>query len=475
MTQPVPESGSLAEVPLPRIFLDLYAARFTGRLGIVRGRTEKSFALQDGALIGSESPLPGETLVAVLEATGVIDREARARVEAKVRSGGGAEAAALLSLEILGPKQVFDGMREQIRRRAIDCFGWADARFELAKSEARNADAKAFRTDPFRLVQDGLRTHWPLDRMLEGLAPHLDRYASAGSGLGKVVRRLALDATVERMIAGLSGVQTLGTIIGSAAGSPAALAAFWVLDAAGALDYSDTPRASRQDDGAPEIEIEITQAGASAAAAAPARAAAAGRDGPAQVNPQAEKMRAEVLERLEQLDELDYYELLGVDPKADRGAIRRAYLVAAKRYHPDAIARLGLQDIRREAGEVFGRIAEANETLADPKRREAYDNKLAGGLPDVDVQVLAQAETFYRKGEILINMGDFRGALGYLKNAVELYPHECVYQSDLAWAYYKKSPPELESALAHIRKAIELDPSNQEAQFRQGVIERAQG
>ncbi len=475
MTPSVPASGSLAETPLPHIFLDLYAARFTGRLELSRGRTQKSFLLQDGAVIGSESTLPDESLAAVLEDAGSIDRDARAQVEAQVRKSGSAEAAALLSLELLGPKQVFDGMRDQIRRRAVECFGWTEGNFKRVESDANNEDARAFRTDPFRLVQDGLRTHWPLDRMLQGLTPRLDRYASAGNGLGKVVRRLTLDATVERMIAGLSGGQTLGTIIGSAAGSPAALAAFWVLDAAGALDYSDTPRAARNSDDVAEIEIEISERGASPAATGPAASVKAKDAGAAKVNPQAEKMRAEVLERLEQLDGLTYYELLGVDPTADRAAIRRAYLVAAKLYHPDAIARLGLQDVRREAGEVFAKIAEANETLADPKRRESYDNKLAGGLPDVDVQVLAQAETFYRKGEILIGMGDFRGALAYLKNAVELYPHECVYQSDLAWAYYKKSPPEPEPALAHIRLALEIDPSDSEAQFRLGLIERAAG
>jgi tetratricopeptide (TPR) repeat protein len=94
-------------------------------------------------------------------------------------------------------------------------------------------------------------------------------------------------------------------------------------------------------------------------------------------------------------------------------------------------------------------------------------------MAEIDVTLIAQAETFYRKGEILINMGDFRGALEYLKNAVELYPDEAVYQSDLAWSYYKKSPPERAPALKHIRKALDLNPSDTAAQFRLSVIERS--
>ena len=116
--------------------------------------------------------------------------------------------------------------------------------------------------------------------------------------------------------------------------------------------------------------------------------------------------------------------------------------------------------------------AEANEVLSNDERRRNYDASLAGEHSDLDVHSLAQAETFYRKGEILVRMGDFRGALAFLKNAVDVYPEEAVYQSDLGWAYYKKSPPEPGPALVHIRKALELDPANSVALFRRGVIER---
>lgn len=476
MTTTVPESGSLCETPLARLLLDLYDARFDGRLALSRGRTEKAFLLQDGAVVDSESSLPGERLTAVLEDAGLLGREDRERVEAQLRGSKGPEVAALLSLELLDPKQLFEGIRSQIRRRAVECFAWPDGRFAVTPGGERRADVELFRTDPFRLVQEGIQKHWPPDRMLADLGPEMARYASAGPRLGKIVKRLTLDATVERMIAGLSGTRTLGTIIGASAGAPAALAAFWVLHATGALQLADEPRAS-EDAGPPEIEIEIRDEAAAAAAAASAAAGVRDASGPGAQprrgdTPEAEKMRAEVLDRLERLDQIDFYELLGVANDAQHAAIRKAYFLAAKRYHPDAIARLGLQDIRREAGEVFSKIAEANEVLSDAKRRAAYDERLAGGAPDIDLRVLAQAETFYRKGEILINMGDFRGALGYLKNAVELYPDEPVYQSDLGWAYYKKNPPEPELAMQHLEHALALDPGNAEAEFRKGVVAR---
>ena len=93
----------------------------------------------------------------------------------------------------------------------------------------------------------------------------------------------------------------------------------------------------------------------------------------------------------------------------------------------------------------------------------------------MDTRVLAQAETFYRKGEILIGMGDFRGALEYLEPAVELWPDECEYQSALGWALYKQPQPDIERSREHLERAEKLDSSQAETQFRLGVVLRACG
>ena len=213
MSATVPESGSLAEVSLPRIILDLYANRFTGVLELSRARTRKSFVLQDGALVGSESNLPAEKLCVILEDAGLLSRLDRSRVDAEIRSSGSAEGVALLSLQVIEAKQLFEGLREQLRKRVIECFGWTSGDFRIEATESRSDDVQPFRMDPFKLAQEGVEKHWNLDRMLETLTPNLNQYASAGSRLGKVVHHLSLGATVERMIAGLSGNQTPARVL----------------------------------------------------------------------------------------------------------------------------------------------------------------------------------------------------------------------------------------------------------------------
>ena len=64
----------------------------------------------------------------------------------------------------------------------------------------------------------------------------------------------------------------------------------------------------------------------------------------------------------------DYYTLLGVAPGAEDEIIRAAYLVLAKRYHPDTATAASPHNV-----EKFRLIAEAYEVLRDPRRRAYYD------------------------------------------------------------------------------------------------------
>jgi tetratricopeptide (TPR) repeat protein len=267
-----------------------------------------------------------------------------------------------------------------------------------------------------------------------------------------------------------------------AARTPLGLASLWVLDAAGALRYRD---AAKPDTEAAEVDaqIEIVTTGEPEASgqARPAAAAASARkpEKPAsQPESQAtSKLRDEIAAKHAQLAELNYYQLLNVAPDCDAAAIKHAYHVAAKVYHPDTLARSGLDaETRAQANRVFGEISKAHATLSDPNRRVQYDEeRRGGGASGIDANRLANAETFYRKGEILMRQGNFRGAFEFLKPAVDLWPDECAYQSALGWVYYKKTPSDAELARQHLEKALALDAEDGVTLFRLGVVLRALG
>ncbi|WP_020674865.1 DnaJ C-terminal domain-containing protein [Geopsychrobacter electrodiphilus] len=80
----------------------------------------------------------------------------------------------------------------------------------------------------------------------------------------------------------------------------------------------------------------------------------------------------------------DYYNILGIDRKADAKEIKKAYRKLARKYHPDVNPSDGA------SANKFQDINEANEVLSDPAKRKEYDRlgsqwqqyQQSGGRPE---------------------------------------------------------------------------------------------
>mmetsp|Transcript_47836 Transcript_47836/g.96508 ORF Transcript_47836/g.96508 Transcript_47836/m.96508 type:complete len:181 (-) Transcript_47836:52-594(-) len=71
----------------------------------------------------------------------------------------------------------------------------------------------------------------------------------------------------------------------------------------------------------------------------------------------------------------DLYGLLGVSKTAGDGDIRKAYLQAALKWHPDKNP-----DEKERAEDMFKRLARAYHVLSNARRRAAYDQSGLSGL-----------------------------------------------------------------------------------------------
>ena len=86
--------------------------------------------------------------------------------------------------------------------------------------------------------------------------------------------------------------------------------------------------------------------------------------------------------------------MLGVTQSATERELKKAYRMAALRWHPDK--NNGSEEQRKEAEEKFKDVNEAYEVLSDPRKRQRYDNgddledMGGGGMGGVDPNAVFQ-------------------------------------------------------------------------------------
>jgi len=456
----IPDTGRLEELSLPRLLIDLYRAQFDGRMELGRQRVEHIFLFAGGIAVACESPAIKNGLCDQLLAAGTIQQADRDRAISLIESKGCKEAAALLELDLL--------------IRLIECMGWPKGAFTRDAGAPPKEAANPFRIDVYAVVQAGIEAHWRPDQVLLDLEPKISRFAAKSDRFLSILERLEPDDAFAAFVEALDGEHSFWEAL-KLATTPRSLAAAWVLDAAGALEYRvESGVAGEQTP--TDIEIVFTEDAATRTAKSAEGRDARGHGSKPAESEAAAALRAEITSRFEELGDLDYYELLGLVDTANEKEIKASYLRAAKRYHPDALAKAGLDDrTRQQANKVFAKISKAHSVLSNRKRRAEYDEARNTTEGSIDAERLASAESMYRKGEILLRSGNFAGAIEFLRPAVELWPDESDYRSALGWALYRKLPSEPVLARKQLERAVELSPQSATAIHRLSIVLRSGG
>ncbi|MEZ4398551.1 MAG: DnaJ domain-containing protein [Kofleriaceae bacterium] len=579
-------TGAIADRPLPRTFATIAARRFTGELTIDAGGRRYRIDWRDGAVVGAASPHPADSAAKIAITLGVLSSTQAGEVARVIADNPGCdEVEVVAKVARLTSDMVGRLARRLVATRAARIFTVDAGEFQLDDSPPLAAVQPV---DARWVMYSGVRMHYSIDRLHQEVAAmasaiqlvagadltafgfgeaeadalarlHAGRLNLAPTPIGldvRVVESIALvllACGLAEPVPGEVPVQlppraaprptargstqpppargaTQAPPVRGATQAPPVRGATQAPPVHGATQAPPV-RIGTPARGAPRTTPSVTdllaagaQASAQAAAArsTPASVPAARPGRPSTVDGilrrsarvrtlDPGKIAALVAERKAVLEAGgDHFALLGVARDASVEQVRTAYFGLARHLHPDRLAAAGVLDEGREAHRVFSRVNEAFAVLSDPARRFDYERVLqAGGAhaaaaaaetAEVAVRQVLGGEEAYRLGEAALRRMQLEDALAHFQRAVELAPNEADHHAMLGWATYLVAPdksaamsivrgllrkatelsdktalPHLllgriarierngAEAVTHLRRALELAPSNSEA------------
>ncbi|MBN1296538.1 DnaJ domain-containing protein [bacterium] len=177
----------------------------------------------------------------------------------------------------------------------------------------------------------------------------------------------------------------------------------------------------------------------------------------------------------ERISGRSFYEVLSINRDASPADIKSVYFEMAKQFHPDRRPDDDPEDVKEKLDQIFVQIREAYQTLSDPERREAYDQRMGDQSMDIDVQKSrSKAHLQYRVGLKAFQTRKYRTAMEYFRSAIDLDPYEPEYYFKMA-ELCTRNPKWYRAGTLACLKAIQLDPEVPEFHAVLGVLHRLQG
>lgn len=173
--------------------------------------------------------------------------------------------------------------------------------------------------------------------------------------------------------------------------------------------------------------VQVSRAPAPMPGSAPAQPAAPRAAAmPTNVSPEIKAILVEVEQRFAAMQEQTHFEVLGVSPTDDVGAIKKAYFALAGKFHADKFSGVDLGGMKEKLDAVFARISVASETLTKPDKRAEYDAemKLKAAGVTTNLGAIFEAESQFAKAEMVLQRGDFIAAKKLLDRVLELDPKD---------------------------------------------------
>ena len=479
--------GNLFTHPFPELLAEIAEARLNGSLRVSARETKCVIYFKHGRVVFAVSNARSTRLFDIMLRRGKITKEDLVQIP---NFSNDFEFSAYLEQKNQLTKSESSRLfAEQIEGILVDILAWDTGEWTFS-SLARIRDGLSFEVGTTQLIVDFGRC-MAVDKMLSRFRSLDERFSR--SEITQVGRDLTPDEAYILSQANDSPQTPSGLIGNSTMTDQAALHAIYTLWLGGLLIRNDWQPAFSQASIAAmkgaKLELrteakplDITAATAAETTPDPIPAIAERETAP-------EISLEEYLTRVENAD--TFYDILGVDSKAENDVLKRAYFSLAKNFHPDRYHSEGGEKLK-QIQSAFTQLAQAHETLKNTESRDLYDYRMrkeleerekrrsTGEAGDAGVRIQQAAENFEQGFNMLMD-NEIDEALPFLARAVHFAPKNARYR-----AYYGKAlsadEKQRHKAEAEIQAALKIDPNNPtfrillaEFYIQFNVLKRAEG
>ena len=351
-----PVKGHLNVYSLSDILVSLHRTMKTGVLQIRHGTVDKKVFIRKGDIIFAASNYDKDRLGDVLLKKRKINKKQYDRAAEMERKSGVSYISILLHMGYLNSADIMGARQLQARRIISSLFLMKDSEFEFIEGILPREDdmivnlpiADVIYRETKKKADLGLLENYFLDRVVD--------FSSNPLNLFQNLRITAAEKSIFAHVNGKRSIRDIVRLSASHKGGNPLKTIYALLEARflKTTDPGDSPPGVRNNLGKKESDP--------------------------------------FFDHIEQLyskyKKIDYYRLLGVQPKDPVEEIKKAFFNAELKYHPDMYLLID-EDVEKKLVEIFTYIRNAYLTLIDPGKRREYDLSMEeiesqkNGLPGI--------------------------------------------------------------------------------------------
>ena len=513
----------------------VYVMGKSGYLLVRRQDAEKEIAVKDGYPVSVRTTMEDEYFGNFLVRKRRITSEQRDESVERMRKSNRLQGTILIEMGVLTPHELVKFLRLQMRGKIFDVFSWTDGLYKFTENDEVQGDITTLDMSTANVINEGVRDHYNLDRLLPLIDEWRDKYVRPGINLHYRFQDIELTPRESTILQDINGTRTIDEVLGMV--DLETTRAYQIvytlvtcemvelidkaLDLAepilelGAAPPAPTappveppakapPPAKETAAPPPEPKAEPKPEPAAAAAEPPAAEAAAPpaeeKDAEAKLTEDDDELRRRISTVYDRVSQGNYFRVLDVNDNPTEHEVRVAYYRMAKEYHPDRFFGKASPDVKAKVEEIFRQAAKAYDILNTQEKILQYRNKVEtrDDAPKTDARIegvkkIIVAEQHFQNGKQYLKEKRYARAAGEFRSATEISTSEAEYVAYYGWALYhipyEKDISEEDKKLfagestadlqfngrEAINRAIQYNPRSERAYLFLGAIYKKQG